>query len=188
MYKTVIEKTMRKIFVFSLALLLSVCGLQAAGTAELSLVPLPASVETGTGEFVWKDKQKVVCPDYPGDSIRKVCERFSADLRQSTGVELRLAKKGRGAVVLTLDAELAPEAYRLDVGKDGIRIRASRPSGFFYAFQTVKQLMPRNVVAGKRADKRTAGRYQPFPSQTNRVSDGVASCLTRDAISSARRR
>ncbi len=164
MYKTVIEKTMRKIFVFSLALLLSVCGLQAAGAAELSLVPLPASVETGTGEFVWKDKQKVVCPDYPGDSIRKVCERFSADLRQSTGVELRLAKKGRGAVVLTLDAELAPEAYRLDVGKDGIRIRASRPSGFFYAFQTVKQLMPRNVVAGKRADKPADGWTVPAVS------------------------
>ena len=48
----------------------------------------------------------------------------------------------RGDVVLTSQNNLVDEAYRLQVKSNGVQIKASSGAGFFYAFQTLNQLMP----------------------------------------------
>ena len=40
------------------------------------------------------------------------------------------------------DASLAPEAYTLDVAPDAVTVHAADRSGFFYALQTLRQLLP----------------------------------------------
>ncbi len=128
----------------ALAVVTTVC----AKAQQVSLIPFPAEMTVGSGSFVWKNGQKLVYPAYAGDSVKTVCQRFAADFEKATGVALKLKKRGRADVELTLNKQLGPEAYRLTTGPDGIRIEAARPAGFFYAFQTLKQLMPRNVMAG----------------------------------------
>jgi N-acetyl-beta-hexosaminidase len=60
------------------------------------------------------------------------------------------AKKGDAHIVLYVDEYMGKEAYRLSVTPKRINIAAATPAGFFYALQTLKQLMPRNVMAGVR--------------------------------------
>ena len=124
-----------------MGLVLAVTATISTEAQQVSLIPLPAEMTIGSGSFVWKDGQKLVYPAYAGDSVLAVCQRFSTDFEKATGVELKLKKRGQGAVVLKIDEQLGPEAYRLTTGPDGIRIEAARPAGFFYAFQTLKQLM-----------------------------------------------
>lgn len=136
---------MKRAFLLAICAL-CVCAMLPAQT--LSLIPQPAEVSVGDGAFEFDEKTRVKIADYPGDSIRLLFERFAADFKKATGVSFKSTKKSsRAAIELFLDASLGSEAYRLDVTKEKISIRASEPSGFFYALQTLKQLMPRNVMA-----------------------------------------
>ncbi len=58
------------------------------------------------------------------------------------------AVDGRGFITAGFDASLPAEGYRLDISPVGVGIKASAPAGLFYALQTVKKLLPPNVMAG----------------------------------------
>ena len=135
---------------FRALLLLFALTFVAVQAEVVSVIPRPAKMEMGSGVFTFSSKAKVVVPQYAGDSVKNVVEHFSADFTRATGVKLTTTKKARKAdIVLRLNAQLGNEAYRLNVNNEQIEIEAARPAGFFYAFQTLKQLMPRNVMAAK---------------------------------------
>ena len=119
---------------------------------ELSLIPLPQSVERGDGSFVFDKKVRVNVAEYAGDSLFAVIADFSEELRVATDIVFKRTKMSSAAVRVLIDNSLADEAYRLNVEKTVITINVARPVGLFYALQTLKQLMPRNVVAGVPAE------------------------------------
>lgn len=57
------------------------------------------------------------------------------------------------AVSLVTDRTLKKEAYRLEVTEKGIRVYASEPSGFFYAFQTLRLLLPADIESSTLANQ-----------------------------------
>src|SRR5699024_6254112 len=70
-----------------------------------------------------------------------------------TGIKVSSVRdEAKAGMVLKLDPALAEEAYRLNVTAGRICLEAARPAGFYYGLQTLKQLMPRNVMAGVAAD------------------------------------
>lgn len=124
------------------------CCLLSIHAEVISVIPRPTEMKVGQETFTFQNKIKVAVPNYPGDSICLVYARFSEALEKATGIQCKQTKKAKKAdIVLLQDAQLAPEAYRLKVNAKQIVIEAARPAGFFYAFQTLKQLMPRNVMA-----------------------------------------
>ena len=149
-----------KRILFALLLLLCV-SLQAQ---EISIIPKPAEMQIEEGEFSFNGKVVLCYPKIKDDGIDAVVDNFVREIKKTTGVKLvkdRLkdglflglhveesAKKGDAHIVLYVDEYMLKEAYRLSVTPKRINIAASTPAGFFYAFQTLKQLMPRNVMAG----------------------------------------
>ena len=132
-----------------LLLLLIVCNFFFVRADVISVIPRPVSLEQGKGNFTFAKTLKVSVPDYPGDSLERVFTLFEQPFRKATGIKVAFTRKARKAhLLLNVDKSLAPEAYRLDVSEKQILVEASRPAGFFYALQTLKQLMPRNVMAG----------------------------------------
>ena len=131
------------------ALLTCVSLLPMRAAAQPSLIPLPASMQCGEGQFRFGEKLKVFVDAYPGDSIATVFNRFSASLTKVTGIKVSRAKEAKAALRLKLDKTLGAEAYTLKVTPNAINIPAARPAGFFYALQTLGQLLPsRAVLAG----------------------------------------
>ena len=129
---------------------------------EISIIPQPAQMTVGKGAFLLQGKV-VIC--YPADKeIKNVVNNFADDIKAATGVKLKKSsfkkdklfglevdkcgKKGDAHIVLRLDNSLGDEAYNLSVRDGLIKITAAKPAGFFYAFQTIKQLLPANVMAG----------------------------------------
>lgn len=138
---------MKRSKVFALLFALCFNVLQAE---VISIIPRPSQMEVNEGHFTFDSKVKVVVPAYEGDSVQQVYDRFRQDFEKATGLRLKTTKKAhRADMVLALDRQLKSEAYRLDIDQKQIRIAAAAPAGFFYAFQTLKQLMPRNVMAGQ---------------------------------------
>ena len=152
---------MKKI-VFALLLLMSV-SLQAQ---EISLIPKPAEMHIDKGEFLFKGKVVICYPEIKDKEIKSVVDNFVDELETATGVKLKkstpkkekmhnlevtkYSRKGDAHIVVYIDEYMAEEGYKLSVKPDRIDITAAKPAGLFYAFQTLKQLMPRNVMAGVR--------------------------------------
>ena len=152
---------MKKVL-FALLLLVGV-SLQAQ---EISIIPKPAEMQIEDGEFLFNGEVVLCYPEIKDGGVDAVVDNFVEGMNNATGVKLvkdrlkdglflgwdvqEAAKKGDAHIVLYLDEYMGKEAYRLSVTPKRINIAAATPAGFFYALQTLKQLMPRNVMAGVR--------------------------------------
>ena len=115
---------------------------------EIALTPQPAHLTVKDGRFEFGNQLKAKVAPYQGDSIRMVFESFKKKLQEATGIKVSSTQKeAKARIILDLNPQLPAEAYKLNVSKEQVRIEASRPAGFYYALQTLKQLMPRNVMA-----------------------------------------
>lgn len=116
---------------------------------EIALTPQPAHLTVKDGRFEFGNQLKAKVAPYQGDSIRMVFESFKKELQEATGIKVSSTQKeAKARIILDLNPQLPAEAYKLNVSKKQVRIEASRPAGFYYALQTLKQLMPCNVMAG----------------------------------------
>lgn len=130
--------------------LLSLTMLPAfAGGNSLPLIPLPQKVTQGQGVFRFSQTLAAYADPYPGDSICKVFANFSTHFVAASGIKVKMGKEKNAALTLKLNRSLAPEAYTLNVTTRRITITASRPAGFFYALQTLQQLLPSRAVAAQ---------------------------------------
>ncbi|MFD6872948.1 MULTISPECIES: beta-N-acetylhexosaminidase [unclassified Streptomyces] len=81
-----------------------------------------------------------------GPGAEGVARWLRRELGAATGWELPDAGSGaRGDVRLTVDPERAgaggPEAYRLDIGEDGVELTGASAAGLFWGAQTLRQLL-----------------------------------------------
>ncbi len=142
-----------------LALSLASVSFTLSAQTQPSVIPLPAHMEAGAGSFTLPARLTAAADAYPGDSIRMLLDRFGEKLTATTGVTLRPSKKGKAAKAqlrLMLDRSLGTEAYRLVVKPEGMTIAAARPAGFFYALQTLEQLMPTRALQSGKAGVATS--------------------------------
>ncbi len=113
-------------------------GLSAAthASATAPLIPAPTEIATSTGAFSLPKNQCVKADGQPDYVIHLIRERL--------GVQ-RLYRSGtcKSFVLQFAEDDLEEEGYHLTIANDGIVIRASSHSGFFYAAQTLGQLVTR---------------------------------------------
>lgn len=142
---------------YILTLLWIACGSGMLSAQEVALVPQPSHLNMTNESFEFGKQVKAKVAPYQGDSINIVFDSFKDDFRKATGIKIASTRnEAKATILLNLNKELAADAYKLNVSKEQIRIEAARPVGFFYALQTLKQLMPRNVMAGVAMTERKA--------------------------------
>ncbi|MCF0198605.1 MAG: family 20 glycosylhydrolase [Bacteroidaceae bacterium] len=119
-----------------LTLLLAVALPMAAQRPATDIIPAPAHLQSGQGTF---DLSAATPICYQGKAAKQAATLLAADL----GTTARAGKARRGTVCFVTDAAVrGAEAYTLDVTTDGIVARASTAAGLFYAYQTLRQLLP----------------------------------------------
>ena len=153
---------MKKTFLFFFLCLFAFTAM----AQEISLIPKPAEMYVGEGKFLLNGKIVICYPEYSDKEIEKVLDNFVEELEETTDVKLKkstakkeklqnwevtkYSKKADAHILIYVDESMADEEYKLSVTAKRIDITAAKPAGLFYAFQTLKQLMPRNVMAGVR--------------------------------------
>lgn len=119
--------------------------LMGAATANAAdIIPLPASVTKGDSSFSFPAQTTYSVPAFEGDSVAVLFSNLLPQLEKATGTTLSKTD-GKADISLAVDQSIAPEGYVMNVTPAGITISASRPAGFFYALQTLRQMLP--VVA-----------------------------------------
>ncbi len=132
---------MRFIIIILLCWLLPPLGCQADNlTQPVSLVPCPVKIVPGMGNFSFTGKTVFAVEN---EVQANEVQQFTALFSQAAGFTPRM-KVGskKGDVCLLTDETLNSEAYRLEITPKKISIYAADAQGFFYALQSIRQLLP----------------------------------------------
>lgn len=113
----------------------------------VDIIPQPQLVKESEGVFVFSEKTTISAPDVFADEAKFLSEILKA----SSGYTMEVTRNSRNAEVvfaLVKDKlnEFGEEGYKLDVTKDKITIYAAKPTGAFYAIQSIKQMLPVEVA------------------------------------------
>ncbi len=109
-------------------------------TQPISLVPRPVQCVPGSGNYHFSGKTVFAVEN---KEQAEVAERFIRRFTRAAGFTPRLKVGGKkGDVCFRTDPTLKTEAYVLEVTPEKILIQAADAKGFFYALQTIRQLLP----------------------------------------------
>ena len=146
---------MKKQLIYLLTLILAVpiwqsckeCDNAVQEAKLAALVPYPNSVTTMKGAYSVLGAP-VMCDEKVDERTLRAVNEFAAQLSKTSGQETSVStfsETPSNGIRLVVDPEVAEEAYKLTINKNGVEIKASSFAGFFYALQTVKQLLPAAV-------------------------------------------
>lgn len=139
------------------ASLMAVCLSASCMADGLSIIPRPAKLVEGNGQFTFGQVTTAWADAYEGDSIQSLLKSFEKEFTSTTGLAFKASKAAKAALQLRYNPSLKGESYCLSVSKTNVIIEAARPVGFFYALQTLKQMLPtRAVMAGVSVEKGTS--------------------------------
>ena len=118
---------------------------------KIALIPYPSSLEMSEGSLALSSLSAIA---YTGAEMKEHVEAFAQQLATSTGIAVEVKDAGdapsKGEIWFGTDESLAKEAYTMSITADGITIKASEFGGWFYALQTLKQLLPREYFASEK--------------------------------------
>lgn len=122
-------------------------------THEIPLVPRPAQTVPGSGNYRFSEKTVITVEN---EEQAEVARGFTALFTRSAGFtpNVEVGATEEGDITFRTDATLKSEAYSLEVSSKQIVIEASDSQGFFYALQTIRQLLPASIESEGGADKK----------------------------------
>ncbi|CCH01114.1 Beta-N-acetylhexosaminidase [Fibrella aestuarina BUZ 2] len=118
---------------------------------EYNLIPFPARFSGGAGRFSLSNSTRILAA--AKDPAQQAAAQLLANqLKLTSGLPIAVAAptpallKGRNIVFEKhTEGRCGPEGYTLRVTPDGVRVTAETPKGYFYAVQTLMQLLPSAV-------------------------------------------
>ena len=150
--------TMKQRFT-GLIILLSGCFLwscqpQKTFTAkEITLIPQVQKMTLGASSFHFDEATALVVQNNEQEGIATL---FSNLFGKSAGWKLKIitgGSEGSNQLIFKSDESLGEEGYTLDITTQQIIIKASKPAGFFYATQTLRQLLPAELESSQKQEK-----------------------------------
>ncbi len=133
---------MKKRFLLLISILFSVTA--TAQSTITPVIPIPVKMESKQGKFVIRDNTLVIYSDV---SLKSDVEYFTSYVNGKYGPILKpMNSSARKKMCITVnrssDPLLPADGYRLTVDSSAIVIEGGSGAGVFYAFQTLRQLLP----------------------------------------------
>jgi len=106
--------------------------------SEIAVLPKPASLVLAEASFAFKDGQQIFSNT---DEQKAAAKNLQTFIGETSGLKLTLNDNQKASIVFQKKEELSKEAYELAVTPKQITIYANDAAGYFYAVQTIKQLL-----------------------------------------------
>lgn len=149
---------MKNVTLFAIALAALSTG-SVWAQESVNLTPLPKEIQVGKGTLTLPQKFSINMNGL-ADSVKAEAQKFVEDYTKVSGAEVTIVDQGDASSLISLKLNtgannMGPEAYKLKITEQNIAIEAETTRGFFYAFQSLKKLMPPCVMAGVKDPKVT---------------------------------
>jgi len=119
---------------------------------KYNVIPYPQQLIPQSGSFVFNANTRVIC-DLNQTEIRKLAIQFSEHFQVVSALKLNVSpfqSDTTNTLIFENTKTENPEGYHLTVTSKTIRIKAGSSNGFFYALQTLYQLMPVEIYGRKK--------------------------------------
>ena len=131
-----------------IALLSSGAQTMTATSAQLPIMPQPASVKQGSGEFLIDIHFAVTLDGFTDPRLQRARQRFLDILNRETGIPFGLEPSTPSHFQIHTDGPSAAiqklgedESYHLEVTPDAVHLTAANPLGAMHGLQTFLQLV-----------------------------------------------
>ena len=119
---------------------------------QFSIIPYPKELNiTKDGNLPLKQLKAICCND---KAMAQHLKDFAKQLKKTSKISLKVITDDvptENAILMMEDTTLPLEGYLLEVNDNGVVIKAANTAGFFYALQTLKQLLPHQFFAQETA-------------------------------------
>ena len=112
--------------------------------SDIAIIPKPVHLKLEKGVFGFNDKTEFVISDA---SQKEAVSILLNKFKKAAGWTLQVSENApkNNFVAFIVDKSLNDEAYELIVNSDNITIKAKSYSGFLYAMETIRQLLPVDI-------------------------------------------
>jgi len=121
--------------------------------SEIALIPQVQKMTLGESSFQFKKSTRFVVENIDQQVI---ASQFAGLFEKSAGWKPQIiigGDEGSNQVYFKTEQAMGIEAYSLEVRKNRIEIKAAKPAGFFYAMQTLRQLLPAEIESSQKQEK-----------------------------------
>lgn len=117
---------------------------------EVNIIPQPVSIQVLDGQFKLSS-QTTINVVKGADDLEPAIRFFNNLVKTTLGNTLKTEEGAvkNNAINITVDPSLKKEAYTLDINKQAVSIKAGSSQGVFYAFQSLRQMMPVSLEKGE---------------------------------------
>lgn len=107
---------------------------------QIAIVPKPKEFSLNEGSFRISSKTKIIST---AENQQKGVKYLKGLFTSAAGFDLHVQDRSEGSSIIFQQVDgLLPEAYQLEVSSKEIIISASDEAGYFYAVQSLRQLLP----------------------------------------------
>ena len=134
---------------FSLLMLLCLCTTSMLADDFINLTPRPRNMVEGTSTLTLPASFTVGYTNLPADMVTEV-ERFVTVFTTATGLQVTAQSDATDALIKVslATSNLGDEGYNLSISTSGVSIEATTAHGLYYAFQSIRKVLPAHVMAG----------------------------------------
>lgn len=124
---------------------------QPLEVSRIAIIPQPQMIVPDSGYYVIS---AITTIGVENPEQKAIADHFATMFLEASGwaPEVKVATHSAQIVLHHLD-ELADEGYLLKVDTEGVLISANSSAGFFYAFQTLMQLLPPSFLSNESRDQ-----------------------------------
>ncbi len=139
------------IYIIAIAVALISCQSQHKETGSVKIIPRPAEMSVNPGFFTIYKDTRIFLPDEGGPL--KEAEFLNSFLENATGFKLEITNDDAQDHVIRFEyaekPEWGEEGYEMEVTGEAVLIQATTDAGFFYAVQSLIQMLPPLVYKGE---------------------------------------
>lgn len=139
-----------KKFTLTFLIMLLCLPMTMRADSDINLTPLPMKMTKGTGILTLPQSFSIATNGLNEDCSAEA-QKFAGLFKEVTGYSITVKTEDADALIQMNmydgSEELGNEGYTLDITTDGITVTANAANGFYYAFQSIKKMLPANVMA-----------------------------------------
>jgi len=143
----------RIIILLSCAVIISCRPNKTFSKDEISIIPQVQKMILGESSFQFSKTTELIVENSDQEAI---AGQLVLLFEKAAGWKLRIkvgSPEGSNQVYFKTEQSLADEGYTMEVQKNRIEIKAAKAAGFFYAIQTLRQLLPVEIESSQKQEK-----------------------------------
>ncbi|WP_158850778.1 beta-N-acetylhexosaminidase [Algibacter sp. L1A34] len=126
-------------------LALTSCDKKELKIGETEIIPLPAELIEGNGHFIISEKTTI---SVNNEEQKTIVINFFKKFETASGWIPEISiNNDQADIIFYTEKSLNPEAYELVINTGGIHVKSASGAGFFYAMETIGQLLPATLYS-----------------------------------------